>query len=444
MTEWRTIRYLCTSDAGPVEAHKWAYELTLPEPLASWDTYAYWERARTLDMAARLKPGDVLVDVGAEHGWQSCVYASMVGPENMVLVEPGPCLWPNIRRTWERNCVVPPLASAQCLLTDEPGELPVGSVVVDGFPVCSGGPLTDGMAYGHVSHGGLPRTSLDALVLDLGVVPDAITIDVEGAELLVLRGAEALLRDTQPTVWVSIHPDLMERDFGSSAAALHEYMAGLGYIGEHLGTDHEEHWRFEVVDSEEDDRFWRDEADPEVDIFDPSVSADECLSVILPELTRYVDLDSARIVEVGCGIGRLTGPVAERFPGATVVGTDISARLLAIAEERASGPVYVLTADLDECDDAQAADAAYSVAVLQHIDNQRKRAMIAQIARALRLGGVAVIQFVEGTHASRCMYDATIDEMRAWCSDSGLRVRTVRRDLLFPRWVWITATREAL
>lgn len=246
VTEWRTIRYLCTSDAGPVEDHEWAYELVLPEPLASWDTFAYWERARTLDMAARLKPGDVLVDVGAEFGWQSVVYSRMVGPENMLLVEPGPYLWPNIRRTWEHNCSVPPLASAQCLLTDEPGELPVGSVVVDGFPVCSAGPLTPDMAYGHVSHGGLPRTSLDALVLDLGVVPDAITIDVEGAELLVLQGAEALLRDAQPVVWVSVHPDLMERDFATTADALHEYMDSLGYVGDLLATDHEEHWRFGV------------------------------------------------------------------------------------------------------------------------------------------------------------------------------------------------------
>jgi len=246
VTEWRSVRYLCTSDAGPVADHVWAYDLVLPEPLASWDTFAYWERARTLDMAARLKPGDVLMDVGAEHGWQSCVYATMVGPENMVLVEPGRALWPNIAETWRRNCDGPPLASAQCLLTDEPGDLPLGSVVVGGFPGCAGGDLVEGAAYGHIAHGGLPRTSLDALVLDLGVVPDAVTIDVEGAELLVLQGAEALLRDAQPVVWVSVHPDLMERDFGSSAAALHEYMDSLGYVDEHLATDHEEHWRFGV------------------------------------------------------------------------------------------------------------------------------------------------------------------------------------------------------
>ena len=134
-------------------------------------------------MAARLSPGDVLVDVGAEHGWQSCVYAQMVGPENMVLVEPGQCLWPNIRQTWEHNCAVPPLMSARCLLTDTEGDIPVGSVVMGGFPVHAAGPLADGLAYGHMSHGGIPRTSLDSLMAAGGITPDAITIDVEGAEL---------------------------------------------------------------------------------------------------------------------------------------------------------------------------------------------------------------------------------------------------------------------
>lgn len=441
MTEWRNVQYLCTSDAGPVEAHEWAYELTLPEPLASWDTFAYWERSRTLDMAARLRPGDVLIDVGAEHGWQSAVYSRMVGPENMVLVEPGQHLWPNISQTWQRNCAGPPRASAQCLLTDEPGDLPVGSVVIDGFPECADGDLAVGSAYGHISHAGLPRTSLDALCTDLQVIPDAVTIDVEGAELLVLRGAEALLREIAPTVWVSIHPDLMERDFASSAAALHEYMESLGYTGTHLGTDHEEHWRFEVVDhSAADDQFWRVEADPEVDIFDPSVSADECLDVITGEISAHVDIGIARIVEVGCGVGRLAGPLSERYPDATVVGTDISARFLDAA---APGPTYLLTDHLDGIDEIIGCDAVYSVAMLQHIDNQRKRAYVEQIGRVLRPGGVAVLQVVEGVHASRCMYDVPLVDMIAWCEASELRVERVQRDVLFDRWAWITAVREA-
>ena len=74
------------------------------------------------------------------------------------------------------------------------------------------------------------------------IFPTALTIDVEGAELLVLWGAEKTLAENSLKVWVSIHEDLMERDFGRTTHEVHTFMEGLGYSGEHLATDHEEHY----------------------------------------------------------------------------------------------------------------------------------------------------------------------------------------------------------
>jgi hypothetical protein len=45
-------------------------------------------------------------------------------------------------------------------------------------------------------------------------------------------------------VWVSVHPDMMLRDYGTEAEELHAFMADHGYTGEHLATDHEQHWFF--------------------------------------------------------------------------------------------------------------------------------------------------------------------------------------------------------
>jgi len=74
--------------------------------------------------------------------------------------------------------------------------------------------------------------------------PDAITIDIEGAELVALRGAKKVLKNFKPLVWVSIHDDLMERDFGHLPDELHAFMEDLGYKGKFIHRDHEAHHLF--------------------------------------------------------------------------------------------------------------------------------------------------------------------------------------------------------
>lgn len=195
-----------------------------------------------------------------------------------------------------------------------------------------------------------------------------------------------------------------------------------------------------------DDAFWLHEADPAVDICDPTLPVDACLNEIITQVGAHVDLSAARIVEIGAGIGRLTVPLQALYPDAHVVGTDICRRFLDIADHAAAGqttrPLHVLAGSLDDVPQAQDADVIYTMCVFQHLDTPRKRAYIEQAARALRPGGVLVAQYVEGTAASRCMYDATIQDVREWCGLVGLEIQRVRHDLLMPRWTWVTATKR--
>lgn len=82
------------------------------------------------------------------------------------------------------------------------------------------------------------------IVTETGIVPDALTMDVEGAELLILRGARQTLKMYKPKVWISIHPDLGERDYGITKEETLKFMQDLGYKSEFLAKDHEEHWYF--------------------------------------------------------------------------------------------------------------------------------------------------------------------------------------------------------
>jgi hypothetical protein len=165
----------------------------------------------------------------------------MVGPHNMILVEPTAEYWPNIRHTWVRRFGdIWPLATYWGLL----GPNTAGNPVVNDrlFPVESIGDLSPARSYRYLhdnASGATPVLTLDYF----GTIPTAITMDVEGAELEVLKGATALL-ETHPKLWVSVHPDLMERDYNTTPDELFAYLDRFGYTGTHLATDHEEHWMF--------------------------------------------------------------------------------------------------------------------------------------------------------------------------------------------------------
>lgn len=228
------------------EIEEWTF--ILPDSIADWDAPSHWERARCQSMWSILKPGMTLYDVGSEHGWLSALYGTFVGHENMVLIEPSPEFWVNIHKTWVANGFADPAYCWPGFVADES----------DGPPWISGSdwpsfadvdaPEIGGMAYRYL--GGehpIPRITIDDLVSLSGIVPDAITMDIEGAELVAMRGAARTLRTYRPIVWISIHPDLMERDFGHTKRELKEFMMGCGYDADLLEIDHEEHWLFRPV-----------------------------------------------------------------------------------------------------------------------------------------------------------------------------------------------------
>jgi len=230
--QWRSVRVLGQ------------YDLTLPYPLSDWDVFPYWERERVASMAEHLQPGMTLFDVGTEQGWCNLLYADMVGPENMVLIEPTPSFWPNIRHTWERNFDVPPKGCYDVLVSDK---TTTQGPWWCGWPGYSNGPLIDRNSYRYIHNNDtdpVPEMRLDDIVFRSQTVPDAITIDVEGAEHLVLEGAAHTLVAHRPPVWVSIHPDMMLKHYGALDTDLHDFMGEIGYHAELLAIDHEEHWLF--------------------------------------------------------------------------------------------------------------------------------------------------------------------------------------------------------
>lgn len=245
--EWKKVKILKSSTEGPVKNHKFEYEFELPVPLADWDVWDYWEKERFHSMRDNLSKGEILFDIGTEQGWCNLIYADFVGPENMVLIEPTKEFWPNIKQIWYKNYSVAPKGFYTGLMSNKTTD---GDLLVDykEWPSASQGDQIDKNKYQyiHSNEDSVPEITLDDYVKRSGIVPDALTMDVEGAELLILKGAEKTLRNHKPKVWISVHPDLGLRDYGVESTETIDFMKNIGYKAEYLATDHEEHWFFHV------------------------------------------------------------------------------------------------------------------------------------------------------------------------------------------------------
>lgn len=215
-----------------------------------------WEGCRLQSMRANLRPGWTVYDVGAEEGDLSALYAMWVrhGPEvadpppytgGVLLVEPSPWYWPRMRETFEANDLQP-VAGFHGFCADVPNHIEAAAYLPWGepWPSAAKDRTTNRVGFANVTE----RPDLACATIDMLAArwepPSAISIDVEGAELRVLRGAEQVLEQCRPVVWVSTHPESMILGYDDREGDLIGYMSGLSYDFLHLGWEHEHHWVF--------------------------------------------------------------------------------------------------------------------------------------------------------------------------------------------------------
>lgn len=237
--DWVTTRIL----------DRWTLQLPDLPHLGGWDVWEYWERERFDSLQEHLRKTDLLMEIGAEEGGLSACIAKIIGADRMILVEPETIVWPTIRAIFEHNDLGLPAWCLVALISDRTDVSPGDDVMQDGpcWPAVSHGddlPATRAYRYIHEHADHTPQITVDDWVQRNDRYPTALNIDVEGAELRVLRGARSLLEKQRPLVWCSVHPDLLLRDYGGTPDALFGYMDDLGYVRQWLGTDHEEHHFF--------------------------------------------------------------------------------------------------------------------------------------------------------------------------------------------------------
>jgi tRNA (cmo5U34)-methyltransferase len=109
---------------------------------------------------------------------------------------------------------------------------------------------------------------------------------------------------------------------------------------------------------------------------------DAVLVELLPSRLR-------RVLDVGCGDGRLIGLVREGREGVDAVGIDFSQPMLAAARERFEGQAWFIEHNLTEpLPELGMFDTIVSGFAIHHLPDERKRSLYAELFDLLEPGGV--------------------------------------------------------
>lgn len=148
-------------------------------------------------------------------------------------------------------------------------------------------------------------------------------------------------------------------------------------------------------------------------------------------LTGGITRSTVRAMEIGCGMGRLIGPLAESFSDIHWLGYDPSRALVRQA------PQLLNIEYVTELPTGGRYDFIYSMLVFQHISNDAKRNYIHWASHHLTSPGRFWFQYVEGTYDADNNHLCTEDEMMKMCAEAGVRVLSHAVDEVQPEWRWV-------
>ncbi len=195
----------------------------------------------TATVRSLLREGATFVDAGANMGWFSMLAAGLVGPTGRVVaVEPNPTNCALARRSAEDNG----FSNVQVFtaaLADRAGAVALETDGSNGRVVPVDGPPPEPVPASFV----VAACTLDSLLEGAGVAHvDAVKVDVEGAEPLVLLGAAGMLARDRPALVSEFYPLALDSSPWGSAQGYLDHLRRLGYrlcvIGPGMDPSHDE------------------------------------------------------------------------------------------------------------------------------------------------------------------------------------------------------------
>lgn len=158
-----------------------------------------YEKEQTEAFCDLVKPGDVMLDIGAATGYYTLLSSLLVGSRGRVIsFEPEPRNLKTLKSHVQVNNLKQ-VTIRNHALGGENGLLRFGGGSGSGTSrLCADGEIE------------VEVRVLDEVVRELQVAPTHMKIDVEGAEYSLLKGAEQTIARHRPTIFLSTHPTIVD------------------------------------------------------------------------------------------------------------------------------------------------------------------------------------------------------------------------------------------
>ncbi|MBS1793985.1 MAG: FkbM family methyltransferase [Acidobacteria bacterium] len=171
-----------------------------------------YEKKLTEVLRPLVRAGDVCLDVGANFGWYTSIFHKYAGPNGRThAFEPMPPTFAELEKNYE--------------LMNRPANVRINNLALGEKPDTLYINLFEGLSTGHASMSNQGRddavsfecrvVTLDSYLEENGVGDvNFVKVDIEGAELTFLKGAESLFKQKVPPIWLMEMARQQTRNFG--------------------------------------------------------------------------------------------------------------------------------------------------------------------------------------------------------------------------------------
>jgi FkbM family methyltransferase len=218
------------------ECENFLLRVNLADRFVSWNALNNkFEQTESALVRSILKSGDVALDIGANLGYYTMLFASLVGDNGHVYsFEPMPELFDSLEQSAKRNGFGDRVTAFNAALSDEIGQVPLifapGSDNWGGAALWVGREVLPHHKTIAVMTGPLSFFSkLDRI--------DFIKIDVEGAEPLVIRGCSDVLAKSKPLILSEVHAPMLQTVSNQSVEGYFKQLEAIGYEAHSVTPD---------------------------------------------------------------------------------------------------------------------------------------------------------------------------------------------------------------
>jgi FkbM family methyltransferase len=222
-------RYPVLRCTGSLEGYRMRVDWQIHRSLV----YGSWEPEAVEVIKRQVTPGMTVLDVGAQSGFYSLLFSKLVGHNGKVVAfEPLPANYRFLEENLELNRITN-VTVERSAVAERSGEINFD------FPADSpwlvAGPVLASDNQGTFS---VPSVSIDDFLLERGIPVHLIKMDIEGAEVMALRGARRTLEQYHPILVIELHSTGQESPMLSIPGHLRELGYEVQWLTEEACTSH--------------------------------------------------------------------------------------------------------------------------------------------------------------------------------------------------------------